>query len=317
MSSKKNKIYLAVVFIVLLGLVLFFKLTNTYKQNSNYKSLLVSFLPEDVSSIEIISKNEPEKVLKITKSGNVWQLQKEDKSFTGDTAIISQMLQNINNLKANYVASTNIDDHAKYQLTDTNATRIILKGVDKTIADLYIGKFDYIQPDNPYDRQGKMISYVRLADDNTVYAVDGFLRMNINADINTYRNHNLFYNTDVDLTKISFNYPGDSSFVLAKKDNKWYVNDSLADSNKVNSYLSRLKYLSSSYFMEEPVARKQPSYSVLIEGNNMPSSVKIDAFPADTINKYYINSSFNPEAYFSGEKNKVFESIFKRKEYFK
>ena len=97
------------------------------------------------------------------------------------------------------------------------------------VLNMFIGKFSYKQPDNtqqqqqnPYQRQQPIItSFVRLNDDDIVYAVDGFLKMNFNADINSYRYKKLTDLNRDDIEKLDFSSTLNKPFLLSKQDGKW------------------------------------------------------------------------------------------------
>jgi hypothetical protein len=201
-------------------------------------------------------------------------------------------------------------------VTDSTATRIMLYNDTKLMADLYVGKFNYTQPpqgqQNPYQQQskGKMSTYVRPAGDKEVYVVDGFIKMSIQANANAYRDKTLFASNKDDLTKIAFSYPNGESFVLSKEGAKWFLNGQATDSTKTLRYLNKLSRLTSSNFIDEVMPlTSTPTHHVKIEGNNI-IPVDINAFPADSVNKFVITSSLVPDAKYSGAKSGLFERVF-------
>ena len=66
---------------------------------------------------------------------------------------------------------TKRDELGRFQVTDSLGVRVKVESKGKIVSDIVIGKFDYQQPTNPYDRQGTMRTYVRLTDENEVYVI--------------------------------------------------------------------------------------------------------------------------------------------------
>ncbi len=191
------------------------------------------------------------------------------------------------------------------------------------MADLYVGKFNYQQPpqgqQNPYQQQskGKMSTYVRPAGDKEVYVVDGFIKMSIQPNVNNYRDKTLFASNKDDLTKLTFSYPGSEGFALSKEGTKWMLNGQLTDSTKTVRFLNKLSRVTSSNFADDVVPlTSTPTHQVKIEGNNI-IPVEINAFPADSVNKYVVTSSLVPDSKYSGAKSGLFDRIFvKSSEFF-
>ena len=86
----------------------------------------------------------------------------------------------------------------------------------------------------------------------------------------------------------------------------------IIDSTKIEQYLNELSNLSNSSFVDNYSPSASPAMWVTVEGNNMSAPVTIKAFPSDSVNQFIINSSFNPNAYFSDAKGNLTGRIFKK-----
>jgi hypothetical protein len=251
--------------------------------------------------------------VKIVRDGIQWKVFSGNKEYRADSSIVAAMITSLISLKPERVAATDESKWKEFQVDDTSGTLVrLLKGED-IIASLIIGKFSYTpQPSqNPYQKQqGKMTSYVRLKDDKVVYAVDGFLKFSFQKDANALRDKGLMRTKKEDIVRLAFNYPGDSSFTLIQQGNNWMMNGQVCDSVKTARYLATIARLTSGDILDEAnISPGYAQYTVVIEANNM-NPVEIKAMPADTVNKYIITSSLNPDTYFSGGKNKLFNKIF-------
>lgn len=320
MFKKLNIKVLIILLIILLGIYFISEMSDT--DNRSFRSNLGNFDNANITTL-IVESSKGDKVT-IIKENDIWKVQADGKSYLADEATINNNLNLINNLKVKRVAATDKSKWAEYQVIDTMAVRLIVEENNDEVMNMLIGKFSYKQPDNtqqqqnPYQRQQPIItSFVRLNDDDIVYAVDGFLKMNFNADINSYRYKKLTDLNKDNIEKIDFSSTLNKPFVLAKQDGNWFVNGVQADSTKTVKYLNAISKLSSSSFVYDVSENQLPSsaFTLKIEGNNF-NPIEINAFPADSVNQYLISSTNVDDAFFSGSTSKLFEKIFVGEENF-
>ena len=323
MLKKLNTKKLLLIFVALILIVALTKIFDDKKGGRTFKEELVNIDTSLVNVILLYPSAEQHKEIKLTKSGeDYWTAQKENISSEADTNYVMNVLASFVLLKPQRLAATEESRWKDYNVDDSLGTRVKLLSGEKTLLDIVVGKFSY----NQMSRSG--ISYVRLYDDEDVYAVDGFLPMTVNQQFNEWRNKNILKGNKSDWNKISFSYP-DSSFVLKMEDGRWTakvqwtferaggLEDSIAtDSAKIEQYLNELSSLSNSSFVDDYKPNSSPLIWITIEGNNMASPITIKAFPADSVNQFIINSSFNSAAYFSAGKGNLSERIFKGKQNF-
>jgi hypothetical protein len=155
-----------------------------------------------------------------------------------------------------------------------------------------------------------MTSYVRVEGENEVYAVDGFLKMSYQADVNSYRNK-LLVNVDKnDISRLVFKYPENVQFTLNKSEDQWLMDGEKADSASMVKYLNKIHRLTSSNFVDPSTVKKSDAtYSLRIEGNNF-TPIELKAYPSDSTIQYVVTSSLNQGAEFNGSKSKLFEKVF-------
>jgi len=323
MLSKFLNTKTLIILLVILGMILLI-VTLTKKEDRTFKSEMVSIDTAVVTKMVIQPKlGDQGNEVTFTKTGSEWKLESAGKSYKPDASSIKNLLSELVRMKSERVAATEESKWKEFEVTDSTATRIKIYNDNEQMADLYVGKFNYQQPpqgqQNPYQQQnkGKMSTYVRPAGDKEVYVVDGFIKMTIQANANAYRDKTLFASNKDDLTKINFNYPNGEGFVLSKEGAKWFLNGQMTDSTKTARYLNKLAKVTSSNFIDEVTPlTSTPTHQVKIEGNNI-IPVEINAFPADSVNKFVITSSLVPDSKYSGAKSGLFERVFvKSSEFF-
>lgn len=322
LSKFLNTKTLIILLVILGGLYLVTKLTE--KEERSFRSEMVSIDSAKVTKMIILPKlgGEGQEVT-ITKTGTEWKLESGGKSYKADPSSVKNILAELMRMKSERVAAVEESKWKEYEVSDSTGTRIELYNNKKMIADLYVGKFDYTQPkqgqqQNPYQQQprGKMSTYVRPADDNSVYVVDGFIKMSIQPNVNAYRDKTLLACNKEDVTKITYNYSNYENFELTNENGRWMLDGIPADSTKTSLYLNKLEKVTSSNFIDDAQSfTNTPAFHVRVEGNNM-LPVDIMAFPTDSTNKFIITSTRVPDAKYSGLKAGLFERIFVEREQF-
>jgi hypothetical protein len=97
------------------------------------------------------------------------------------------------------------------------------------------------------------------------------------------------------ISKVSFQYPADSSFVLEKKDSVWSVKGRLVDNNKVDAFLREFSYRSETSFADDYQPPSNPQYVIKFEGESGPVAT-VEAWRQDT--GWYLRSSRQPDVVF-------------------
>ncbi len=311
---------LLILLVIVLGI--YFLAGMFENEDRTFRSDLVSVDTAEITKIVITPKIGGGDEITFTKTGPEWNLQSAGKSYKSDKSTINNILIKLSLLRPERVAATEESKWREFEVTDSTSTRVALFAGDKIESEIYVGKFSYTQPPKTQgmpqqQAQGKMSTYVRLAGEDEVYVVDGFLKMDIQPKVDAYRNKTLIAANTEDLTKLTFNYSKNNNFTLSLVNNKWMMNGIEADSAKTETYLRKLKRVNSTNFIDDakPITNT-PTHSVKIEGNNM-IPVEIKAYPImDTVNLFMITSSRIPDSKFSGGKNNLFEKIFPVKEDF-
>ncbi|RLD58545.1 MAG: hypothetical protein DRJ05_07860 [Bacteroidetes bacterium] len=310
---------LVILLIIVLGI--YFLSDMFENEDRTFRSDLVSIDTAEITKIVIVPKIGGGDEISLIRTGSSWDLKSAGKSYKSDGAVIKNVLARLSLLKPERVAATNRSKWKGFEVTDSTSTRVKLYVGDKVGTEIYIGKFSYTQPPQGQgqmqqrQQQGKMSTHVRLAGEDEVYVVDGFLKMEIQANVDAYRDKTLVAVNNNDLTKLTFKYPDNDNFTLSLENNKWVINGMEADSANTAKYLQKLSKVTSNSFIDNINAvGSTPSHYVKFEGKNM-LPVEIKAFPImDTINKFVVTTSRIPDAKFSGGKNNLFENIFPVKE---
>jgi hypothetical protein len=315
MFKKLNVKTLIIILLVLAGI--YFVSTMTGNKERSFKDMLVEIDTAKVSKINILVLKDNLEITLAKTGQSDWEVSGNGKNYPADRSIVQNILSQFTEMKPERLAATSNSKWNAFEVSDSTGTRVVLSGNGKELADIYIGKFSYTQPpqtaqQNQYQQQqrGKMTSFVRLADDKDVYAVDGFLKMAYQNDINAYRNKTLVNVSKTDISRLEFKYP-DRAITLVKENNAWTMNGQPADSANTVKYLNSIYRLSSPNFVDVSTQKiSDATHHLTIEGSNF-SPVQLKAFPAaDTAIQYVVTSSLNPGAEFDGSKATLYEKVF-------
>jgi len=311
---KKLNIKVLLIILVVLGGI--FALTEFRgDKDRSFSRVLLAVDTAKVSEIHVLIPKEGTDIRLVRNAPDDWSVQSQGSIFPADINVVRSILGQFHEIKPERIAATSKERWNEYEVTDEDGIRVKLSSAGKNVADIYFGKFSFTQPPQgqmqmQQQQQGKMTSFVRRAGDQKVYAVEGFMRMTYQNDVNAYRNKMLVNVNRDDISRLVFEYP-DFRFTVEKSDEKWLLNGQPADSLKTVRYLSRLHRLTSTNFIPPATAKTGgASHKLRIEGNNF-TPVDLNVFPtSDTLINWIITSSMNPQAEFDGTKAQLFERTF-------
>ena len=310
--DNKRLLYLLAGLIVILFLTVVIKIP---KEKATLKSSIVEFDTSDVSKIILNNRISNGNTVEFNRSNDKWTVKQGKIVSATQEGAVQNMFSEVLNIKPQSLAAINESKWKEFDLTDSLATRIkFLNSNGKILVDLMIGKLDFKKADKPnggYSGNNiQMTSYVRLYSGKEVYAIDGLIPFSFNIKFEDWRDKTFIKANKNDITNIHFIFPADSSYNLGKKDSVWYAGSQRADSLSVANYLNSLGLINGKDIKDGFKPVLNPVYQMLVEGNNL-INFSIKCYEGDSIDEYVLNSSLNPEVYFTSKKNGVFDRLFK------
>jgi hypothetical protein len=285
-------------------LVLVYVSLKVFKNTNRSKSFRQELVQIDTSQV---SK------LVISKSGNSFQVMKEDgswkvsisdvKNVDATASSVRNALGTLLSIRPDRIATRDPNKWSEYQV-DTTGTRVQVFEGDKNTLDLIIGRFGV-------QGQRQFHTFVRLEGDDEVYAANDFMGISFPSEPKSFRNSRFLQMETDSIYQITFQYPADSSYILSKRDSVWYIGLQPADSASVADYLSDLRFISSTEFVDDvdPNMLINPVYKVEIESKGKENET-VEAYSHPKYELIF-HSSYNPKAYFSDEKlnSRVFKGM--------
>lgn len=309
MSKKKNNRILLIIFGVLLVAVAATQWIKSSKGERTFRKDIIEMQANEIKKISIFPKNTGNRNVDIYLEDTKWKLKFDGKLFAADQEMIKGIVDELANMTPDRLVANNRDLWKDYDITDSLGIKVVIYGQKNDKTEITLGRFSYNQATR------KPSTFVRVNSEKDVYAVEGYLSMTFNREINSLRDKNIFRGNQNDLTQISFDYPADSSFTLTKENSKWLLNGIPVDSTRMSGYLNAVSYLVGAEFRDDftPASAMAETYKINLTGQNMkPVEIKAYRDSKGTI----INSSENSTTYFSGDQGQLFLKAFQGKSYF-
>jgi hypothetical protein len=173
MKKINNKI-LAIALAVLVAIFVLARVFRAPKLEGNVRKELVNLDRTKITEVRIASRDS---LVTLAKDGDKWNVVRNEKKIEADSAAVARLLQTIQLVEASRMASRKKDKWAGFRVDSTGTNVTVYYDGDKE-ADIVVGSFGFNQSPGGGGQFGQGISpytYVRLADEDEVYIVDGYL----------------------------------------------------------------------------------------------------------------------------------------------
>lgn len=296
-----NNKTLAIIFTALLALYLLTRLFSA-RPESTFRSELVQVDTSMVDKIELYPKSEDGRIVTLLRNGGQWTV--TDGNLTAQAVVdaVNSLLGQLNLLRAKRVVAKSADNWKDYEVDEAGAIRVKAFNGNAVLTDFMVGRFNF----NQQTRQAT--SYLRLSEEDAVYAVDGLLTMTFGQDMNAFRNKQMLKldgGTEVNGLQLQ---NGDQTISFRKSGSEWLINDATpADSTAMAAYLGGLRFVAGNTFVDDFQADGTPGETLRITAGTTP--ITISAF-AGGIQDFVIASSQYPGAFFASDSSGIYQRLF-------
>lgn len=308
--KKLNNTWLIAALAVLVGAFVVSRFFRAPALESNLPPQLVKLDTAALTELRIQPASGGDEI-KLVREGVNWKVTQGSKSAFADPSTVNAALASLSALKPLRMVSRKKDKWNDFQVGD-GGTRIAVFEDNRQEGDLHIGKTNFVQ--NQQGGFGGAYTYVRAGDDDEVYAVDGFLESTFNRPYADWRNKNFLRVSRDAVSKITFSYPADSSFVLEKKDSVWTVNGQPAAGAQVDTYLGHLAYKNLNTFADDFQPAGSAPVVIKVEARGGPLET-IEGWPLPD-GQWALRSTLQP-VIFSSEGSTAFQDLLRGQRFFK
>jgi hypothetical protein len=307
MKKLNNKI-LIIVFAALVAIYGLSRVFRASSRESNLPKELVTLDTAAITEIKIYTAKEFNKELRLVREGKNWTVKSDNKSANVEQGSVNGSLGQFVHLKPIRLATKKKTKWKEYYVGDTSTQVKFMKG-SEVLADLRIGRVQFdMQPGQQQFNPNSISTYVRLSDEDEVYSVEGFLESTFNKSYDDWRDKAFLRLKQNMITKVTFTYPADS--VMEKRDKKWWVDNTEADSVKVKGYLAQLEYKNATTFADD--FKATGNAQAVIQFNGAAGNLgTVQAWKRT--DDWAMNSTHQSNAYFS---SKGLESLLEKKKSF-
>jgi hypothetical protein len=299
MRPSKNVILL-IVFVALLGGFVVSRIFRTPSLESNLEEHLLKIDTGKINAIHIRPSAEKGEI-KLVRTGNSWRVEHDQRTASVEIAEIKNALETIREVHPERLVTRKKEKWTDYNV-DTTGTNVKVFTGKSDPTEFWVGK-----------TSGGGNS-VRLEGQNDVFEVKETLDQTFNKKFAGWRNKTFLKLDPAQVSKITFQYPGDSSFVVERSLGKWNVDGLQADSAKVQTYLNRFRSRNLSEFADDFKMPASSAYVVILQ-NDSATALKLQGWKIEE-NKWVITSSLQDGVYFSSSDNALMTELFASKKTF-
>ena len=213
---------------------------------------------------------------------------------------VQSILRNLALIKTKRVASKSSEKWADYEVEESSGSRVKAYAGDKLLEDFIVGRFNFNQ------QTRSATSYIRRSNDDNVYAIDGFLSMSINQSMDSFRDKSVVDVQSSELNLISLESETGTSTL--RKENLWIdLNGNVKDSTAMVNFVNRLSKVNGATFYNSTPPTSETIKKLTLSGSNGQSTT-VSCFHEN--GEFIIQSSQNPDAYFTSDSIGIFKTLF-------
>ena len=304
-----NNRTLLIVFLVLLGIYGLSKVFSG-KKDKSFDTNLIQIDTTQVSRIVINPKAPDEQEISLTKEASGWIASNGRINAKATPGSVTSIMSNFALIKTKRIAANKAEKWPEYEVGEGQGTRIRVYNGDKLLEDFIVGRFSF----NQQTQSG--ISYIRLTDQNEVFAIDGFQTLTFGQGFSSYRDKLILKMTpEMEITEFDLQMPDTTNHYLNNNGIWTYNAETPLDSTLVGNYLNALRNISGNEFaddFDELQASHLPTRKLTVRGNNITMPLEVTCYQDTTRAKpFIIRSNQNPESFFASDSSGVFQRLFK------
>lgn len=298
-----NTRILAAVFFVLVAAFVLTRVFRSPARMSNVDTTALKVDTSAVTEIHILANGEKDTTeTTLTRTNGSWRVEQSGINASADQYAVSGLLKELQSLEYDRMVTRNKDKWEEYGVSDQSGLSVTVAGKAGELSTFVVGA----------PRGGE--AFLRSGDADEVYTVDASVHSTFSRDFNSFRNKAFLRVPKEQVSRVVFQYPADSGFVLERKDGSWMIENVRADSAKVESYLSTLRSRNLSAFADGFAPGGEADMTLVVSGDGSDlENVRAWKLPDST---WRLSSGVQPEVYFSDSGTRIIADLFKRRKDF-
>jgi len=251
---------LSLIFAVLLAVSVITGLFGGQTSSDLFTKDLTVFEPDQVDRIEI-RKPDDEEVIELYKEGGNWMVRTEsgDQTYPANGSLADQTVNQFAGLNVKSVVTRDPEKFTRFRV-DTTGTEITFLEGEAELDRIIVGSPQILS-------QSEFNTYIRPADRQEVFSVEGFLNASVNRELDDWRDKTVWNLGQNSITEIEFEYPADSSFVITRaEENGWVSGPDSLDQSQTSRLLRQVASLNANGFVDDTTVTEfgEPLYTLHI-----------------------------------------------------
>lgn len=235
---------LFIIFVSLIVLTAWVKWSAGPAASEAFRTTIADVDAEQVNSIRI-EKPAAEQTLLLEEDPSGWTVTggTSNDRFTADSSLIKRAIEDLTHLNVRAVATRDPQKFTRYK-ADSTGIKVSLFNGERLLTSIIVGAPQFVS-------QREFNNYVRPADEEVVYAVEGFLESTFNRDLSDWREKDVWDISRDNITRVDFLFPADSSYSIERAgEEHWISEGDTLNQTRVNSVLRQLSSLRADGFVD-------------------------------------------------------------------
>ncbi|MDX1941190.1 MAG: DUF4340 domain-containing protein [Saprospiraceae bacterium] len=297
-----------ILLIVLLMIIVYLALRYFPKgRDPNFNATFIQLDTTSLASLLITSPNSTAE-LSLRRTEGQWIASNGQVHIKAPADLMNPLLRTLYHIKTQFVATQSPKDWSEYGVSENLGTRIRIYDAHGLREDFVVGKIQ-VTP------AGKTLSYVRFADANEVYAVEGTPMQNLQLNFDAFRNKNILQLNNINNIQEFLYETPDTLLQFQRTVQGWMLGASLLDSARMERYLQSLQSLRGETFaddFDEVEQAEQLFMTLTIFEDEDEEQFVIHCFRDSTRQMpFIIHSNQNSEAYFASDSVGLYRIVFR------
>ncbi len=237
---------LALAFVGSLALVGLVTWTGGSPASEAFRGTVIALDTADVAAL-VVQDPDEEAPVRLARAEGGWTVGRgeEGPRYPAEAASVRRALEALGALRASAVVTRQPEKHARFAVDSTGTTVTALDDDGDVLARLVVGRVSFAS------QQPR--TYVRPADDPSVFEVEGMLASRLNRDLEAWREKRVWTLDRAALTRIDFAYPADSAFSIERAvgEAAWVSEGDTLQAGVVGQLVDELAALDAAGFAED------------------------------------------------------------------
>jgi hypothetical protein len=318
MKNKSLNRYLLIAGAVMLGILL---APRVFNWNNSEKNFTNPFESIDTTIVEAITLFPPIKNFKsevrLVRQGSYWNVQIKEKAVKASENTVKEVLGALSSIKPTQLVSRNQNKWFDYELDDSSSIKVVVALKGGNTKEIYIGKVNFIPVQGYGGGQSNVDgeTYIRSSFSDDVFVTKGFLSFTFNRDPSSFFDGTVCLFPKNNVCSLEFKYPGDSSYILEKVGNSFSISGQIADTIKVDNFITQLANYSTTQFASESDVKGNKLAEIILAIENA-NPITLTYWQAQAEDYFLMTSSYNPAHTFKVMKSADWELKMKPKDFF-